>query len=269
MKKSNKIIQSEVIANHCVAADHYAIELSFASLSSLSKSIIPGQFFMVKVQNNTLDPLLKIPLSVHNVDKDKLTLLYRVVGRATGILSAKRTGEIIEILGPLGNGFDLTLSTNAEKIIIVGGGCGVAPLYYLAKKIAKQHTTKKIVACLGALNNELLAGVDEFQQLEVETYTATDDGSRGYHGNVISLLREQQEFLKNSFIYASGPKRMLFELKKFCDEHKISAQVSLEEYMACGIGVCLGCAVDTIGGYKLCCKDGPVFNIEAIPYDKR
>ena len=262
MTTEKQIIQGQIISNRKVAVDHYVMKLN---VQGLSANIEPGQFAMLKVQGDTTDPLLKIPLSIYDVDENNVSFLYRVVGKATKILQQKQEGEYLELLIPLGNGFDLAKISNPDisQVLLVGGGCGIAALHYAARKIAESN--KEILVYLGVASDKYLICVDEFRALNAKIKIATDDGSYGFKGNVIELL--ENDFVKQSanlMIYASGPEIMLQELIKYTRRYNIPTQVALESYMACGFGVCLGCSVKTTEGNKLCCTDGPVFNAEQI-----
>jgi len=247
-----KIITGEIIANSQIAAEHFLLRIK---TPFLAEQAIPGQFVTIKVQADIADPLLRIPLAVHDIDTDNISLLYRVVGKATNILSTRKITEEISVLGPLGNGFKLTKNGNA---ILVAGGIGIAPLYFLAKRLLKQNN--KTTVFIGACNCDHILYAEEFRKIGAEVQCATEDGSLGYKGRITELLDSRLRENDEVAVYASGPNQMLNALGKITKQLNIPAQLSMEAYMACGIGVCRGCAVSTVAGYKLCCKDGPVFN---------
>ncbi|MFC1480000.1 dihydroorotate dehydrogenase electron transfer subunit [Candidatus Omnitrophota bacterium] len=265
MKK--KIIQAKIISNRKIAVDHYVMELEAAHLG---RTACPGQFVTVKVEEGTTDPLLRIPLGVHAVRNNGIDLLYKVVGAATELLRSKEKGETLGIVGPLGNGFDLDslLCQKDSEALLVGGGHGVAPLYALAETIIKKK--KKVDIFIGACAKKHVVCTKKLKKLGARVYVATEDGTGGYKGYVTGLLEKHlKKKTKNKtrqWVYACGPRPMLAELAKVTKKYKIEAQVSLDAYMACGVGSCRGCAVRTKDGYKLVCKDGPVFDAQEIKW---
>ena len=281
--------KAKIITNQKIAPEHYT--LSFKT-PLFEEAVKPGQFFNIRV-NNSLEPLLRRPFSAHKIYKQRIEILYKVVGKATKILSTKKKGDILEIIGPLGNGFDVFRSRNGklsvpgtEQAILVAGGHGAAPLVALARQLRARGV--KFTAFIGARNKKHVVCDKELEKLGAKVYIATDDGSKGYRGLVANLLsrslraprsgakQSQKMRLLRSLrslamtragevtIYACGPKPMLKEVAKSAKGHDMPCRVSLEEYMACGIGTCLGCAVKTRSGYKMVCKDGPVFDAKEI-----
>lgn len=223
----------------------------------IASKIKPGQFCNIKVSNNTF-PLLRRPFSISDVIDDKIFFMFDLHGEGTKILSEKKDGDFLDILGPLGNGF--SIKNNFAKYLLVAGGLGVAPFPYLIKSLGKIN-----YECFeGARNKNLLTdyGLSNI-------HIATDDGSKGMKGTVIDLLRKHQsEFLnQNVKMLACGPTPMLRAIKNYCNENNIDCDVSTESAMACGFGICQGCPVpksNDEGNYLLVCKDGPVFNINEI-----
>ncbi|MBS1112030.1 MAG: pyrK [Nitrospirae bacterium] len=222
----------------------------------------PGQFFMLSVDSR-LDPLLKRPFSLHRIISGDLQFLYRVVGKATTILKAKKTGDTMELIGPLGNGFPLD-EKEGVRPVLVAGGMGIAPLVALAEKFAKRQP----VFFYGARRAEEVLCLDELNSIGIAPLISTDDGTSGHRGVVTDLL---EEFLSNHTtssddysLYACGPKPMLTALSGIATKYKITAHMALEESMACGVGACLGCVIKTVDGYKRVCKEGPVFYSEDI-----
>ncbi len=263
----------EILSNVFLKKNHLLMELSAPkSLGAVS----PGQFLHVRV-SDSCDPLLRRPLSIHDVvlnrKKDKLTLrvLYEVVGKGTLLLSQKKPLSEVEALGPLGNGFDLDSLSRRKTIIIVAGGMGVAPLFFLAKKmmeLPKQKTkTQKIIVLIGARDKEYILRDREFKGLGCEVLLATEDGSRGFKGRVTEVLEDilaTTGLKPEAVICACGPKPMLAAVAGIARKYQIAAQVSLEEFMGCGLGACLGCVIRTTSGYKRICHDGPVFDASSI-----
>jgi dihydroorotate dehydrogenase electron transfer subunit len=254
----------KIVSNQQIAKGYY--KLAFRS-PEIAKKALAGQFLNIKVSND-LEPLLRRPFGIHRISNQKpetsnqIEILYEVVGKGTEILSRKKSGEYLGVIGPLGNGFSL-LSTRYS--LLVGGGMGVAPLVFLAERLAEiQNPKSKIqtLVLIGAKTENQILCEKEFQDLGCDVKIATDDGSRGFKGYVSDLLKNTLPATNSQLrtkIYACGPKPMLKEIAVTSKKFKIPAQVSLEEHMACGIGACFGCAVMTKGGYKRVCKDGPVF----------
>jgi len=266
MKK--KTIKAKIISNRNIAPDHYemAIEAPY-----LGRNSCPGQFVSVRAQEGVTDPLLRIPLGVHAIKKNGIHLLYKVVGPGTELLRARRKGETIDVLGPLGNGFDLAplLREKDSRAILVAGGHGVAPLYALAEAIIKQK--RQVDVFIGACTKKHVVGADKFKKLGAKVHIATEDGTRCHKGYVTEILKKHLDRVKGQGarvkVYACGPRPMAGALAKVTDQFGIVAQVSLDAYMACGIGACLGCPIETVDGYKLVCKDGPVFDAEDIVWE--
>lgn len=210
--------------------------------------------------DSRLDPLLKRPFSLHRLISGDLQFLYRVVGKATNILKAKKTGDTMELIGPLGNGFPLD-EREGVKPILVAGGMGIAPLVALAEKFAKRQP----VFFYGARRADEVLCLDELNSIGIPPIISTDDGSSGHQGVVTDLL---DEFLSrqssSAAIYSCGPKPMLMALSGIAKKYKIMAHMALEESMACGVGACLGCVIKTVDGYKRVCKEGPVFSSDDI-----
>ena len=234
---------------------------------AVAKNALPGQFVNIRVSDN-LDPLLRRPISIHVVSGTKIKIFYEVVGNATKILAQRKAGESLDIIGPLGNGFDCQ-AAGAKYPVLVAGGMGVAPLIFLAEKLAEVKRKKskvKTIVLIGSKTRTQLFCVNDFKKRGCQVKIATDDGSSGFKGRVSDLLKNllSTQHPAPSTIYACGPKPMLKATAILSETHKIPAQLSLEEHMSCGIGACLGCVVETKDGLKRVCKDGPVFNAQEI-----
>ncbi len=256
-----KDIRAKILSNDKIGNGYYKIGLE---APYIAKNAGPGQFVQVRCSDGA-DPLLRRPFSVHRVKGQKeIEVLYEVIGKGTEILAKKKRGVTLDVLGPLGNGFSLPQATSRQQAIaiLIAGGIGVAPLVYLGDELAKKKI--KTIILIGARTKKLILCEKDFKKLGGEVHIATDDGSHGCKGFVSQLL---QNILgakgkgREAKVYACGPNSMLGCIASICKEKKIDCEVSLEEVMACGIGACLGCAVKSKGGgYKLACKDGPVFN---------
>ena len=254
----NRLFQASVIENKNLIKNHYLLTLR--PLEKIKKPK-PGSFFMVAVANG-LDPLLKRPISIHRWLDGDIQLLYRVAGKGTDILSRKKPGDILELLGPLGNGFPV--NKTFQNIILVAGGLGIAPIFALAESLTK----KKPTLFYGARTEMEVLCADELNAIGIDPVISTDDGSSGKKGNIINILKEHitrnPSFITDHIIFACGPELMLKALSAMAKECKMKGYAALEQNMACGIGTCLGCVVKTTKGYKRVCKEGPVFPIEEI-----
>lgn len=253
--------------NSRLSGSYFRLVLSAGSLSRLTR---PGQFIMLRV-NGAAAPLLRRPLSIHAVSRQKLEILYEALGPATKLLSTMRSSEEVDIIGPLGNGFEYQAKdTCMRRPILVCGGMGVAPINFLAQELASrkpQPADQPPLVLIGARSAKHILCEKEFKLKGCVVKVATDDGSRGFHGRVTELL--ENNLLKSGIrgqaaIYACGPRPMLKEVARISGKYKIPAQISLEEHMSCGIGACLGCVVNTTKGFKRVCKEGPVFRAEEI-----
>lgn len=238
-----KICNSKILKNEQVIDNIYKLIIEF----NFDK-ILPGQFFMLKTLNNEF--LLPRPISVNDCDDNSVTFLYRIEGVGTKVISNLAVGTEIQTLGPIGNGFDLEKING--RVAIIGGGIGTAPLLYLAKKL-----TAKADVYLGF--RDVTYGLDEFVKYSNKLMVATEDGSVGQKGFVTSLVN----FDEYDCIVTCGPEVMMNAVMDAC-EKSITCFVSLEKRMACGVGACLGCVVETKAGMKRACKDGPVFEASEL-----
>jgi dihydroorotate dehydrogenase electron transfer subunit len=246
---------ARVIKNERLSKDIFLLCLHTSQIANIA---LPGQFFMLKVSEGH-DPLLRRPLSVHDALDETLYFLYKVVGNGTHILSRLTTKDEINVLGPLGRPFRL----NKGMAIIVGGGMGVAPLFFLSRISGKEKIEKILI---GARDIKELVRLDEFSSFANEIEISTDNGTYGHKGFVTELLLDHLS-LRNPgspplTVYTCGPFPMMKTVHQICKKFHIPCQASLEAHMACGFGLCLGCAVKRKDGkgYLHVCKEGPVFD---------
>lgn len=224
----------------------------------IASTILPGQFLNIKVCEGDF-PLLRRPFSVSDVEGEYIYIMFNIFGEGTKILAHKKKGETINILGPLGHGFNL--EDDYDTAIIAAGGLGAAPFPYLTKLLPKGINVFSFIG--GRTHKDIVTyGMNNIS-------TATDDGSLGYKGNVVELLKSNLGKFKNSKlkIFGCGPNAMLRSLKKLAEEQKINCEVSTECAMACGFGICQGCPIESVkrpDKYFLVCKDGPVFNAKDV-----
>lgn len=240
-----------------IATDIYSMWLQ---TDQIAAEAVPGQF--LSVYSNDGSRMLPRPISICEVDKEQgcLRLVYRIAGKGTLEFSGYQTGDTLEIVGPLGNGFPL--DKGYEKVFLIGGGIGVPPMVELSRQLPGE---KQIV--VGYRNSELFLK-EELEQNGV-VYVATEDGSVGTKGNVLDAIRENG--LQADAMFACGPTPMLRALKAYAAEAGMDCYLSLEERMACGVGACLACVCKSmdVDGHthvknKRICKDGPVFAAEEI-----
>lgn len=224
----------------------------------IANVIQPGQFLNIRVSETSF-PLLRRPFSVCDVEGDNFYLMFNIYGEGTRILAQKHPGESVDILGPLGNGFNF--NGDYETAVIVAGGLGAAPFPYLTRKISDN---KNILTFIGGRTHSdiIKYGLENIS-------VSTDDGSMGFKGTVVELLGTKLEKLNKDKIkvFGCGPNAMLSALKKLCIENEIECEVSTECAMACGFGICQGCPIESTSQkdkYLLVCKNGPVFNVKDI-----
>lgn len=218
----------------------------------------PGQFVHLKIAQH-FEPLLRRPISISDIQKDKnqFTMIYRAEGRGTALLSEKKPGDVVDVLGPLGNGFPIHEAKPGETALLVGGGIGIPPLFELSKQLVKQGVN--VIHVLGFQSANVVFYEDEFTKLG-ETYVATVDGSYGTKGFVTNIIEDRK--LTFDVLYSCGPTPMLKALENNYLDKKV--YLSLEERMGCGIGACFACVCHTGDDptgytYKKVCSDGPVF----------
>jgi dihydroorotate dehydrogenase electron transfer subunit len=216
----------------------------------------PGQFIMVRV-NDSNDPLLRRPMSIAGLKNGGMNIIYAVAGRGTAMLAEKTPGDFIDVIGPFGTAFDPPAS--AQNLLCVMGGVGAAPFVFYKDR----NPGKKMTAFFGAANKDGLGIPTPFE----ETIFATEDGSVGTKGLVTEVLLSHPAVKdSSSYVMACGPKGMLKAVDDICVKNKIPGELSLEERMGCGFGVCLGCVVGTPDGNKRVCVEGPVFKAGGIKW---
>jgi dihydroorotate dehydrogenase electron transfer subunit len=237
----------QIVSNVALTENVYKMVLQ----GDTSHITAPGQF--VNIQLSGL--YLRRPISVCDLEGDKLTIIYKVVGKGTRQM-ANMTGGELDILTGLGNGYDLSLS--GEKPVLLGGGVGVPPMYLLAKKLIAQG--KKVEVILGFNTKSEVFYEEEFKKLGCGVTVTTVDGSYGEKGFVTDVLQK----MDYSYFYTCGPEPMLKAVYK---ASKTSGQMSFEKRMGCGFGACMGCSCKTITGYKRICKEGPVMQKEEILWE--
>ncbi|MEN8134851.1 MAG: dihydroorotate dehydrogenase electron transfer subunit [Thermodesulfobacteriota bacterium] len=257
-------LEAEVLRNEKITRDVYRLTML---APAIAEGASPGQFVMVKANKDFGSPLLRRPFSIHRaMENGRIEILFKTIGKGTAFLATRQSGDILSLVGPLGRGF--TLPSQPANICIVGGGMGIAPLFYLTKQLLRSNIDHQAIKVfLGAATaSEIAVLENDFASLGVTVKIATDDGSTGHHGLVTELLSDNLDQTENWQIYSCGPHPMMKAIASYCLARKWSCQVSLETLMACGISACLGCAIrgsaqglESSKPYLHVCKDGPVF----------
>lgn len=243
---------AEILVNRLIARDTYRMEIK----CEMSKHLKPGQFINVEVAGYTLRR--PISVSCYDPERETVVLLYKVLGEGTAKMAMLRSGEMLRIFGPLGNGFPIE---KGESALLLGGGAGVGPLIQTAKALS--GTMKTVTVALGFPTKAEVYGLEDFEALGIKPRLSTDDGTAGFHGNVLQLV--EAERLQGEVVYACGPKRML----KGVENTFARGYISLDVRMACGMGACMACVCKDAkeeGRYHRVCKEGPVFSIGSVVY---
>lgn len=229
----------------------------------LAQKAKPGQFVHISLFSKdelSNDLLLRRPISLSKINREEnwIEIIFRDIGRGTKKLSKLLVGNELSIVGPLGKGFSLS----GKKILLIGGGLGIAPLIFLSE----EHPAEKILIGLGVRTHTDLFWVDQFAEgLKKEIIVASDDGSVGYKGSIVGTLDQiQEEF---DMVYTCGPAGLMKAVAKWATGKNIECEVSLEERMACGVGVCQACGCNTSKGRRRVCLNGPVFSSKEVYQD--
>ncbi|MBQ2845846.1 MAG: dihydroorotate dehydrogenase electron transfer subunit [Firmicutes bacterium] len=239
-----------IIENTLIAADTYRMVLQ----GEITEEFKPGQFVNLEIEGYTL----RRPISISSFDKQKktFTLLYKVLGEGTQKMAEMKPGQRIKALGALGNGFPIEKAASA---VLIGGGAGTGPLVQTAKELKEQGTDVKVV--LGFPTKDDVYGEEDFEGLGITPYVSTDDGTYGFKGNAIDLIKA--EGITGEIAYACGPKRMLMAVEETFER----GYISLDIRMACGMGACMACVCkdkEDKDKYYRVCKEGPVFKIGQV-----
>lgn len=254
---AKRIEDLKVIGNKRLKNDFFVLELSG---NDKLPDFKPGQFAQVRVDGSP-ETFLRRPISIHDVDYERNTfkLLIQVAGKGTEKLSKLTNGDLLNLIYPLGNSFGLP--DKNEHVLLVGGGCGVAPLLFLGKYLKSNGYNPDIL--LGFRNSERIIEFEEYIKIG-KVFLSTEDGSKGEKG----FVTNHSVFSTGRYdrIYCCGPDSMMRAIAGYCKKNKIACEVSLENLMACGIGACLCCIVNTVNGNLCTCIDGPVFNITELKW---
>lgn len=257
----------KILWNQKVGSVYYRIGFKCRGAYTRAK---PGQFIMMRLSDQN-DPLLRRPFSIHRliVKDDRLEgieILYKVVGKGTSRLTTFKPGDTVDILGPLGSAF--TMSANLRHVFLVAGGIGVAPMVFLASFLVKKGpTASQCQVFLGGKSRSDILCRQDFINLGMKVHTTTDDGSAGDQCLVTHPVELSLRDSLPDIIYACGPLEMLQCVLGIAEKYAVTCQISMETLMACGLGACLGCAVesrDASGRYLHACLDGPVFDARKL-----
>lgn len=244
------VVIGKILVNEAINVNVKRMVIGAPQIADLAQ---PGQFVHVKKMDSV--NFLRRPFSIADVNKDEgtITLIYRIVGKGTAEYAELKVGEQFSILGPIGNGFEL----KSGRPLLIGGGVGIAPLIYLARKLKDE----KPILLIGGKNKDEVFWKDYLEEFVDKIYITTDDGSVGFKGFTIQLLPQILAENKIEHIYTCGPNIMMEGVAKLAHEQDIDCQVSLEKRMACGIGVCLGCTFEgkLTKKRRKVCTEGPVF----------
>lgn len=257
------LVQSKVIENTNVAPGYYRLKLMASEIALAAKA---GQFIQIRVaEDSSVDPLLARPISIYRMNKEEgsITLLFKAVGRGTNLLASKRAGDTLTIWGPLGNGF--AIPKQAKNIALIAGGIGMPPLFCLQEQLAALDSgSPDLTLFYGGRTGKEFLELGFWEKSRVKLKLATEDGSVGFKGLVTDLFVSEHQLNNYDLLVACGPTPMLAAVEKVASLYGISGQISLESYMACGVGACLGCVCRTKEGSRRVCADGPVFSIDEV-----
>ena len=252
----------------CKVVSHEEIGAGYRYLvlaaPEMAAALAPGQFVHVKVPALEASALRR-PFSVFDAEDGRVTLLYKTVGRGTAALNAVKEGDEVSVLGPLGHGFPLKCDGEA---LLVGGGYGVAPLHFLAKRFVNAAGLPRPKVFVGGRSAADLLALDRFAALGVEVVTATNDGSAGVKGLVTDPLDDELANLRNRGakfeLFACGPDPMLKAVALRATGTGMKGWISMDRHMICGVGACYACIQKTVRGNSRCCIEGPVFAAEDL-----
>ncbi|MFC1565983.1 dihydroorotate dehydrogenase electron transfer subunit [Candidatus Neomarinimicrobiota bacterium] len=253
------IDKSEIIENNEIAEGIW--QMVFRSLEIANRYLGAGQFVSVLASDNW-EHSIRRPMSIAEVKDDQISIIYKVFGSATQSLADLKSNDYIDVLGPIGNIFNVGQGTVYP--ILIGGGIGLSPILNLSKYLKKKDIEATTIIGAKTANEHFLK-----HNPNENIFLCTDDGTKGIKGTVINALNIVLENMDNPKIFSCGPEPMLHSIQKMLAIKGIPAQFSVESYMACGFGLCQGCAIrkKQNNGYHLVCKDGPVFEANEVRFD--
>jgi dihydroorotate dehydrogenase electron transfer subunit len=249
----------KVLVNEKISPRYWRLAFDAPDLATQVK---PGQFVHIRTDEHGLQPFFRRPFSVYRARK-YVEIFYDVVGPGTKLLSLKKKGDIIDVLGPLGTPFEMP-PPSTKQVILIAGGIGIAPMLILSDVLKNRKCD--FILLFGGRDRGHVYPLQEFKDNGVKVYIATDDGSVGAKGRVSVLFDKIGKNSGQTFIYTCGPNPMMKAVQTFAAGQGISGQAACEEIMACALGACLGCSIETKNGFKTVCYDGPVFNLDEVKF---
>ena len=246
----------KVISNEKICPKFYLLKID---AKPILKDIQPGQFIHIRAGEG-LEPFFRRPFSVYRAQK-YVEIFYEAVGSGTKILSSKKKGDPLDVLGPLGNPFSMP-PQGVKQVAMIAGGVGVAPFLALSDVLKKKDY--ELILLYGGRTRGHVYPMKEFKENGCRVFVATDDGSAGVKGRVSKLFSKINTDPKTTFFYTCGPRAMMAVVQEFARRHHLKGEAACEEVMACALGACLGCSIETKSGYKTVCCDGPVFDLEEV-----
>ena len=246
----------KVVSNEKLCPKFYRLCLD---AKSIVKNVKPGQFIHIRVSDG-LEPFFRRPFSVYRAQK-YVEIFYEAVGLGTKILSRKKKGDELDVLGPLGKEFSLP-PKGTKQVVMVAGGIGVAPFLALSDILKKKNY--ELILLYGGRTKGHVYPMKEFKQNGCKVFVATDDGSVGVKGRVSELFSKIPCDPQSTFLYTCGPTPMMKAVQGFAAKNNLKGEAACEEVMACALGACLGCSIETTSGYKTVCCDGPVFLLDEV-----
>ena len=247
----------KVLANEKLSPQYW--HMTFDA-PDVSREVKPGQFVHIRTDEQGLQPFFRRPFSVYRAQK-YVEIFYDVVGPGTQLLSLKKKGDIVDVLGPLGTPFVMP-PDGIKQVVMIAGGIGIAPMLILSDVLKKKKYD--LVLLFGSRDRRHVYPMKEFKDNGVKIHIATDDDSVGAKGLVSVLFDKIEKDPGRTFIYTCGPNPMMKAVQAFACAHGILGQAACEEIMACGLGACLGCSIETKSGFKTVCYDGPAFNLDEV-----
>jgi dihydroorotate dehydrogenase electron transfer subunit len=248
-----------IISNEPISERYFCMTVECKILAT---DAAPGQFIMIECGNEVF---LKRPMGISDANDatGTISFIYQICGKGTRALAEQKIGRELKIIGPLGNKF--LVHKNAQSLALVGGGTGIGPLLFCAKKFYTDYPNIALYGFIGARTKNILCGIDEMRGFTKETHITTDDDSYGQKAVATDALFSFLEKKSVDQIISCGPTAMMKKTAEIATKRAIPCQVSLEEYMACGFGACLGCPCEIKNeGYKMICLEGPVFDAEKV-----
>ncbi len=248
--------------------DYFLLTLETPRISAQAQ---PGQFIMVRVNASPHPfPLLRRPFSIHSKSERTIEIFFQIAGLGTELLSQHNPEDSLDILGPLGSGFEAGEEFKGKEVAVVGGGRGIAPLYFLSQELHSLGAMPRVF--YGGKSQADLPLKEKFEKMDIDLTCSTDDGSFGFKGFVSDLFKAELEKFTPHRIFACGPEKMMRKISGVAQEKNIPAEFSLESIMGCGFGVCWGCVRrikrDNKEEWIKICEDGPVFSGDDIIWEE-